>query len=78
VPDTADDLTPAERDVASELDRRRPIPAAEFRGALGRHLAVQDPGYGPRPPHLHMTVLLYLAAGAIVLLIGVLQALGAL
>lgn len=66
--------------VDSELERRitaeRPVPAADFRGALGRLLALSDPGYGPRPAHLRLKVAGWTAGGAVLVLIGALEALG--
>lgn len=67
-----------EPDLAALLTDRRPLPAADFRGWLGRRLAAADPGYGPRPARLSQLILLYVAAGALVFLLGALQALGAL
>jgi hypothetical protein len=71
-------LDPAERDLASELAAERPLPAGEFRGALGRHLAQRDPGYGPRPAHLRPMVALYVGAGAALAALGTLQSTGVL
>lgn len=72
------DLEPDERELGPRLTAERPLPAAEFRGALGRHLAARDPGFGPRPAHLRATVALYLGAGGAVGVLGALQALGVL
>jgi hypothetical protein len=51
-PDFETDLDPGERALGERLQRSRPVPAAGFRGALGRRLAERDPGYGPRPQWL--------------------------
>lgn len=74
----ASELGPDERELTEFLTRRRPVPAAGFRGALGRHLAERDPGYGPRPQHLRAMISAYAGAGAAVMLAGVLQATGTL
>lgn len=73
-----DQLTEEERELAERLNARRPAPAAGFRGALGRRLATRDPGYGPRPERLRMTVSAYLGAGALMLAAGALHATGVL
>jgi hypothetical protein len=67
-----------DRELADRLSGRRPIPAPDFRGALRRRLVAEDPGYGPRPEGLRARVSLWLAAGLVLLLIGYLQAVGAL
>ncbi len=72
------ELTVEDRELAERLDAVRPVPAAGFRGALGRRLAAQDPGYGPRPARLRLTVAGYLAAGLALLALATLQATGAL
>lgn len=64
--------------LAAQLAATRPVPAAGFRGALGRDLAAHDPGYGPRPEGLPGRVAAFLAAGGILLALGTLQATGAL
>lgn len=71
-----DRLTPEERALADRLNAGAPGPAAGFRGALGRHLAARDPGYGPRPARLRTAVSAFLGAGALVLAAGALQATG--
>jgi hypothetical protein len=65
-------------DLEQRLVAERPVPAAGFRGALGRAVTASDPGYGPRPAHLHRIVALFVAAGGVVTGVGVLEALGAL
>jgi hypothetical protein len=69
---------PEAPELAERLLSERASPAAEFRGALGRHLGARDPGYGPRPPHLRARVALWMAAGAALAGVGALQALGVL
>ncbi len=64
--------------VADTLARERPVPPGQFRGALGRYLAARDPGYGPRPVHLRLVSAAYLAAGLVLLALGLLQATGSL
>jgi hypothetical protein len=65
-----------EEELADTLARERPVPAAAFRGALGRHLAERDPGYGPRPEGLRASVALYAVSGGALMLLGLLQATG--
>ena len=67
-------LTPAEQAFGDSLASRRPVPGAAFRGLLGRRLGSDDPGHSSRPPSLWRTVALLLAAGIILLLIGLLLA----
>ncbi len=69
---------PEEESLAGALVSDRPVPGADFRGALGRYLAARDPGYGPRPDALRMMVLAYVAAGLVLIAIGLLQATGSL
>lgn len=70
------ELTPSERELADRLSAERPLPAARFRGALARHLAARDPGYGPRPAQLHLLVSGYLLVGVLLTALGVLLAVG--
>lgn len=76
--DTETSLKAAEQQLARRLGAGRPVPAAEFRGALGRRLLADDPGYGPRPDRLRTVVAFYVAAGAGLMAVGALQAAGAL
>jgi hypothetical protein len=69
---------PADEAVGRRLNDHRPVPAAGFRGALARHLRARDPGYGPRPPRLRLTVVGYTAAGLAAMGVGALVATGAL
>jgi hypothetical protein len=71
-------LTRAELALAEQLHLGKPVPAAGFRGALSRHLAARDPGYGTRPERLRLLVSGYVVAGALLLALGALQATGAL
>jgi hypothetical protein len=64
--------------LAERLIRDRPVPTATFRGALGRHLAARDPGFGPRPERLWAMVVGYLVIGGLLILLGLLQATGVL
>ena len=57
----------AERELADGLTIARPVPAAGFRGRLGRHLAEHDPGYGPRPERLRLIVACYLGTGGVLI-----------
>ncbi len=74
----SEELGPEERWVDERLTRERPVPPAAFRGALARYLAARDPGFGPRPQRLWAMVAAYLAAAALLILLGLLQATGAL
>lgn len=71
-------LEPGDQELAGRLAADRPVPAADFRGALGRRLLAQDPGYGSRPDRLRTVAAVYLAAGAGLMGLGALQAMGAL
>lgn len=73
-----DQLTPNDQALGEQLRSGRPIPAAGFRGALGRHLAARDPGYGPRPERLRLLVSAWLLAGLALVAVGALLGLGAL
>lgn len=72
------ELAPAERELGQTLADERPRPSAGFRGALGRHLARRDPGYGPRPPRLRAMIAGLTGAGLALLAVGLLQATGSL
>jgi hypothetical protein len=79
--DTPDDEpppTPQEEAIGERLGTDRPLPTAGFRGALGRHLAVLDPGYGPRPQNMRWKALSFAAGGLLLLALGLLQATGSL
>lgn len=67
-----------EPELADTLTRERPVPAPRFRGALGRYLTIQDPGYGPRPERLRMIVAAWVLAGVVLIAIGLMQASGSL
>jgi hypothetical protein len=69
---------PLDRELAKRLVSERPVPAAQFRAVLGRHLAARDPGYGPRPARLLTTVATYLGAGCVIGVLGALIAAGVL
>ena len=56
-----------EQELAAGLTIARPVPAAGFRGRLGRYLAEHDPGYGPRPERLRLIVGCYLGAGGVLI-----------
>jgi hypothetical protein len=74
--DPPGELDPDQRWVDERLTRDRPVPPAVFRGALGRHVAARDPGFGPRPPRLWAMFAGYLAVAALLILLGLLQAMG--
>jgi len=75
-PEIEPELTASERALGEQLQAARQVPGAAFRGALSRHLT--DPGYGPRPIRLRVTVSGYLAVGGALLVLGLLQATGTL
>lgn len=56
-----------EHELAEHLRMGRPVPAAGFRGRLHRHLAREDPGYGPRPERLWLLVSCYIGAGGVLI-----------
>ena len=78
IDEPAEEAGPAELELGARLAQTRAIPAAGFRGALSRHLAADDPGYGPRPPHLRLIAAAYAAAGTATLAVGALVATGRL
>lgn len=67
-----------DNELAGRLAESRPFPAPDFRGSLRRALVAADPGYGPRPAQLRVRVVIFLALGALLLVIGFLQSIGAL
>jgi hypothetical protein len=67
-----------ERQLTDWLDAATPVPAAGFRGALGRYIGRRDPGFGPRPPQLRLISAAYVGGGAVLLALGALQATGSL
>lgn len=71
-------MNPELADVEARLARERPVPAAGFRGALGRQLAESDPGYGPRPERLRVRVIAWMLGGEMLLALALLGALGKL
>ena len=72
------DLPPPERQLGQRLTAERPVPAAGFRGTLGRRLAALDPGHGPRPARLRLLPAAYLIGGATLIGLGAAQATGLL
>jgi hypothetical protein len=64
----------SEQELADDLSIARPVPAAGFRGRLGRHLAERDPKYGPRPERLRLIVAGYLGAGGLLIALAALVA----
>lgn len=67
----------SERDALAELlGAGRPVPSADFRGALGRYLDERDPGYGPRPTRLRSISFACLVASVALLALAALQATG--
>jgi hypothetical protein len=74
-PDRGDE-PPEDPRVAEWLQAATPVPAAGFRGALGRYLQRLDPGYGPRPEQLRLITAASMAGGAALLFVAALQATG--
>lgn len=66
-PNGSPELGAPEQAVADGLAIARPVPAAAFRGRLGRYLAERDPGYGPRPERLRLIVACYVGAGGVLI-----------
>ena len=66
-PNGSPELGPPEQELADGLTIARPVPAAAFRGRLGRYLAERDPGYGPRPERLRLIAACYLGAGGVLI-----------
>jgi hypothetical protein len=73
-PDNELELDAGMRELADRFSAGRPVPAASFRGALGRHLARRDPGYSPRPARLRLYVTSYIATGGVLIALGALIA----
>jgi hypothetical protein len=71
-------LEPRDRELGERLRQARPVPAAGFRGGLGRRLAERDPGYGPRPRRLLAVVSSCLGGGLVLVLVSALAATGSL
>jgi hypothetical protein len=67
---------PSEAELGRRLTSQRPVPAGDFRGALGRLLAATDPGYGARPARLRLKVAGWVSGGAALVALGALEALG--
>jgi hypothetical protein len=74
----ADELDPDEGALADTMAADRPVPSAAFRGALVRHIAVHDPGFPPRPERMRLIAAGGATAGLLLMLVGLLQATGAL
>ncbi len=72
------DPAATEHELEQRLQTGRAVPSAAFRGALGRRLAAEDPGYGPRPAGLRTTVALLALLAVVLLAVGLLQSLGRL
>lgn len=73
------DLEPSEEAEAAEwLRDQTPVPSASFRGALGRYLQRRDPGYGSRPRQLRLMSTACVGTGALLLVVGALQATGSI
>jgi hypothetical protein len=71
-----DGETEADGELVEEMVAARSLPAAGFRGALSRHLAAEDPGYGPRPRHLRPWATGFLLSSMLIMLLALAQATG--
>jgi hypothetical protein len=69
-------LEPEDPAVPGLVEADRPLPAESFRRALARHLADEDPGWGPRPVRLWPQALALICVGTLLLLIGALLSVG--
>ncbi|MBV9819773.1 MAG: hypothetical protein JOZ07_15680 [Solirubrobacterales bacterium] len=65
-------------ELGTRLAEARPTPRASFRGSLGRRLQEQDPGYGPRPDGLRLSIATYVVTGSGLLVLATLVAVGIL
>jgi len=74
--DELPDLTLGEDELAGRLQSARGLPTPAFRGALGRRLEGEDPGFRPRPGNLWVQVALLALAAVILLGAGVLLSVG--
>jgi hypothetical protein len=64
--------------IEALLADERPVPHPGFTDALGRWVAANAPGHGPRPVHLHRRVGACLLLGAVLIVLGLLVAVGSL
>lgn len=62
--------------IEALLSDERSVPHPGFTDALGRWVAANAPGYGPRPEYLHRRVGACLLLGAVLILLGLLLAVG--
>lgn len=69
-PEATDDLV----SLAQRLRAARPLPAAAFRGRLGRHLAGQPRRFAPA--RLRLLIATYAASGLVLLVLGAVGASG--
>jgi hypothetical protein len=77
-PDSENELSPGERQLADRLSASRPLPAADLRGSLGGHLGAFDPGHCPRPERLRTMVVVYMIVGLALIAVGALLGVGSL
>jgi hypothetical protein len=73
-----DSLSPEDLMLAASLEARRQAPTPVFRSALSTRLTRQDPGYGHRPARLWAHAGVLAAAGALLVLLGLLVSTGAI
>ncbi len=62
--------------LAERLQHERPLPAAAFRGALGRHLATRAGAQPQRPRRLGALIAGFAGSGTLLLVLGALGAAG--
>jgi hypothetical protein len=77
-PEHPSEVPAEDRAIGDRLTAERPVPGAGFRGALGRLLAAEDPGYGPRPARLWLISAASVVAGAALVAVAALQATGSI
>lgn len=75
-PEVTDEEAAELMPLAERLQRERPVPAAAFRGALGRHLATRGGPQPQRPRRLGELIAGFAGSGTLLLVLGALGAAG--
>jgi hypothetical protein len=73
-----DGETEVDAELVEEMLAARSHPAAGFRGALGRYLAGEDPGHGPRPRQLRLRAAGFVLSSLLIMALALGQATGSL